>query len=82
MAVNPGPSKLSTFAWSSIQRIFGISMHPVEHDRIRNQHISTYFDEADIIDTVHLQIFYWLGQLACQLNPTQTAGSSTLVQLL
>jgi hypothetical protein len=64
--------KLTSFYHSSIRRILGLSMHRVEQDHIRNEHIRNLFGVADIHDQLQLRIFRWLGQLARQPHATAT----------
>jgi hypothetical protein len=46
-------------------------MHEVEYDLIRNKHIPLLY-AADIMDTIHLRQFRWLGKLARQPNSVST----------
>jgi hypothetical protein len=64
--------KLTSFYHKSIRRILGISMHRVEKDHIKNEHIRNLFGVADIHDELQLRPFRWLGQLARQPDVTAT----------
>ena len=64
--------KLTSFYHKSIRRILGISMHRVDKDHIKNEHIRNIFGVADIHDELQIRTFRWLGQLARQPDVTAT----------
>ena len=57
-------AKLSVFYHKGLRRILGLSMHDVEHDRIRNEHLRNKLGVYDIVDIIRYRQSNYIGKLA------------------